>query len=49
MKTGKTYWETEQIGGKERQREKGLGRERDTGSAGRRQCGLILTVGEINT
>jgi hypothetical protein len=27
MKTGKTYWETEQIGEKERQREKGLGRE----------------------
>ncbi len=45
MKTGKTYWETEQIGEKERQREKGLGRERDSGGGGRKQRGLILTVG----
>ncbi len=29
MKTGKTYWETEQIGQKERQRENRLGRERE--------------------
>jgi hypothetical protein len=47
MKTGKTYWETEQIGEKERQREKkGFGRERDSSSRGRKWRGLILTVGE---
>jgi hypothetical protein len=46
MKTGKTYWETEQKGEKERQREKGLGRKRDSSSRGRKRHGLILTVGE---
>jgi hypothetical protein len=46
MKTCKTYWETEQIGEKERQRENGLGRERDSSGGGRKWRWLILTIGE---
>jgi hypothetical protein len=39
METGKTCWGIEQIEKKERQREKGLGRERDNDS-GERENGM---------
>ncbi len=46
MKTGKTYWRIEQTGEKERQREKGLRREREATLVERGKWrGLILTAG----
>jgi hypothetical protein len=45
MKTGKTYWETEQIGEKERQRGNRLERGRDSIGGKREWRGLILTIG----
>jgi hypothetical protein len=45
MKTGETYWGTERIGEKERQRGNGLESGRDSVGGKRKWRGLILTVG----
>ncbi len=39
MQTGKICWGTDQVGEKERQREKGLWRERDNGGGERKRRG----------
>ncbi len=47
MEMGKTYWGIEQTGEKERQKEKGLERERERCGIGRKRKvrWVILTIG----